>query len=122
MPALLDQYNLAISADFQSRVRMASIQVALNVQEEERRKGFDSFYNKRSALANTVLGTTPNAMIGGVGMMMDSEMIVQKFSYAVATQDGIDAPSPDSDIQNAVVRMWDPLAGVTEDEKPEVTP
>lgn len=122
MPALIDQYNLAIDPMFQNRVRMASVQAALGVQEEERRKGFDSFYDKRSALANTVLGVTPNASIGGIGVTVDQGSVVQRFAFAVASEPGIDAPSPDTDIQAAVERVWDPLAGVTDDEKPEVTP
>ena len=122
MSTFVDQYNLAIDPMFQSRVRMASVQVALSVQEETRRKGFDSFYDKRSALANTVLGVTANTFVGGVGTTTSTSPVVQQFSYAVATEPGIDAPSPDSDIHAAVVKVWDSLAGVTDDEKPEVVP
>jgi hypothetical protein len=121
MTSLQDQYNLAVDPVFQSKVRMASIQSAIAIQAEPRRKGFESYYDKRSALANTVLGTTANSS-GAIGIIQDVDVVVQRFAYAVASNPSIDAPSSDSDIQFTVNSIWDALAGVNDDEKPEVTP
>jgi hypothetical protein len=122
MTTLLDQYNLATDPMFNNKIRMAAVQTALEVQAEDRLKGFDTYHDKRASLASTVLGTSAKTMVGGIGMVSDSDAIVQRFAYAVASDPNIDAPSPDSDLQASVENNWDSLAGVTDNEKPEVVP
>lgn len=121
MPTFLDQYNLANDPNFQNRVRMASISAALAILSEARGKGFDDYHDKRAVLANSVLGVTANTSpMGGLSMPpADPEPTIQRIALAVSSNPAIDAPSSDSDIQFTVNSMWDPLAGITDDERPE---
>lgn len=113
MPTYTEMYDLAIDPIFQSKVRVAATTAAINILAEERGHGFDTYYDKRHGLANTVLGTAPPT-----GAAMAGGDVISRFSMAVASNVAINADSSDSDIQFTINSMWDSLAGIEADEKP----
>jgi hypothetical protein len=96
--ALLDQYNLAQGAEFRSRVAMAMVVAAKDVQGEAQGALSVDHYRKRQSLARSVI--------------LGPAQYVDRFVWLCATNTGLLGTPSDGDIQFTVNSMWDDAAGV----------
>jgi hypothetical protein len=116
--SLADQAALATNNEWAARVRMAVVNAALQVKGEARQKGFKEFYEKRSSLADIVLGAPVPGQPVMSGMM---DGVISRFCWAVAANPAINWDSTDGDLAFTVNSVWNDLAGINADEAPDNT-
>lgn len=101
--AYTDQATLADDVTFRTRIRVAIMTAAVQIQGEAKTNLTDAQYGKRQALATAILTT------GGSNH-------IDAFAWAVTTNAAITGASSDADIQFTVNSMWDDLSGVTKND------
>lgn len=117
--ALLDQHKLAIfvdvtetpdATDFRRRVQVAMHKTAVAVQGEAQSALTLQQWQKRAALATTILGTVADA---DGALVAASSAWLDAFALGVVTNASITAASTDNDIEFQVAAIWDDVAGIT---------
>jgi hypothetical protein len=102
--ALIDLDTLAQNTDFKKKVKVAMVYAATNVSAETVDQNYLPYHNKRIDLSKNILNGPQN--------------YVEPFSYACAARQTLTENSTDGDIQFTVNSLFDAMAGVRQDEKP----